>query len=259
MPKPPLNAEQASIVKEKVVSLNRPIDELIGILAPVAEFDAAGDSSRTAMGCGAAVALLLGVILMFVDVIPFHFFVGFGLIAAGIVMIVAWTRKQSQDISDNLRKVAVPFLVALREDFGSEPIALKLDLRPPMSPVKQQSKEKVDKVTTTIYTDSWMSGDGFLHDGSRLRWSVVETIIERSRWKRGSSGKQKLKTKKKKRVEIDVDLTLRAKTYGVEGDAKKQTLHGEAKLKRDTIDPIPPDEIINVIAGLYAQAQPAAS
>jgi len=98
-----------------------------------------------------------------------------------------------------------------------------------------------------------MSGEGLLHDGSRLRWNVVETIVEKSYWKRGSSGKSKLKTKRKKRVEIEADLTLKAKTYG-----EKQTLHGEAKLKHDTIDPIAPDEIIDVIAGLYKQAaQPA--
>ena len=254
MPKPPLNADQANIVQQKVVSLNRPIDELIAILGPVAQYDAAGDKSRTSLGCGAAAAMIAGLILLFVDVVPFHFFVGAGVIAVGVVMIVVVSKKKSEDLSDNLRQCAVPFLVALREDFGDEPIALKLDLRPPMGKDKQVSKEKVDKVTLTTYSDPWMSGEGVLHDGSRLRWNVVETILEKSYWKRGSSGKSKLKTKKKKRVEIEADLTLKAKTYG-----EKQSLHNEAKLKRDTIDPIPPDEIINVIAKIYAQAQPAAS
>jgi len=259
MPKPPLNAEQARVVQEKIVTLNLPIDELIGTLAPVAQFDAAGDSSRTKLGCAAAVAFLVGLIVTFVDVVPFHVVIGIGLIAVGVVLVVVTSRRKAEDLSDNLRQCAVPFLVALREDFGSEPIEVKLDLRPPTISEKQMSKEKVDKVTTTIYSDPWMSGDGVLHDGSRLRWNVVETIIEKSYWKRGRSGKQKLKNKKKKRVEIEIDLTLRAKTYGVAGDEKKQTLHAEAKLKRDTLDPIPPDEIINVIAKLYAQAQPAAS
>jgi hypothetical protein len=252
MPKPPLNAEQANIVRQKQVSLHRPIDDLIGILGPVAQYDAAGDSSRKTLGCTAAAAIVLGGIGLFLYV-----WVGLGLIAIGVVLLVVWNRKKAEDISDNLRQCAVPLLVALREDFGSDPVEIKLDLRPPTSAEKQTSKEKVNKVTTTIYTDPWMSGDGLLHDGSRLRWNVVETIVEKSYWKRGSSGKQKLKTKKKKRVEIEVDLTLRAKTYGVEGDAKKQTMHGEAKRKFATIDPIAPDEIINVIAALYKQAQPA--
>ena len=249
MPKPPLNAEQANIVRQKQVSLHRPVDDLIGILGPVAQYDAAGDSSRKTLGCAAVAAIVLGGIGLFLYV-----WVGLGLIIIGAVLLVVWNRKKAEDISDNLRQCAVPLLVALREDFGSDPVEIKLDLRPPMAKEKQTSKEKVNKVTITIYTDPWMSGDGLLHDGSRLRWSVAETIVEKSYWKRGSSGKQKLKTKRKKRVEIEADLTLKAKTYG-----EKQTLHGEVKLKRDGIDSIPCDAIINVIADLYKQAQPAAS
>jgi hypothetical protein len=249
MPKPPLNAEQTNLVRQKQVSLNRPIDELLGILAPVAQWDAAGDDSRRTFGCAAAAACVIGVAALFVSV-----WIGIPLIAIGVVLIVVWNRKKAEDLSDNLRRCAVPLLVALREDFGSDPVEIKLDLRAPMSPAKQTDKTKEGRTTITTYTDPWMSGEGVLHDGSRLRWNVVETIVEKSYWKKGSSGKSKLKTKRKKRVEIDVDLTLKAKTYG-----EKQTLHGEAKLKRDTIDPIPPDEIINVIAGIYQQLQPAAT
>jgi hypothetical protein len=250
MPKPPLNAEQARIIQMKEVSLSHPIDELLGVLTPVAQWDAAGDSSRKTLGCTGGALLAAAVLLLFV-----HAFVTAAiLIVVAIVLLIVWNRKQAGDISDNLRLCAVPMLVALREDFGSEPIELKLDLRPPMSPAKQTSKQKVDKVTTTIYSDPWMYGEGVLHDGSRLRWNVSETIVEKSYWKRTSAGKSKLKTKRKKRVEIEADLTLKAKTYG-----EKQTLHGETKLKRDTIDPIPCDEIINVIADLYKKAQPAAS
>jgi hypothetical protein len=252
-----LDPEQARVVQTKQVSLNRPVTELIGILTPVAQYDAAGDSSRKSLGCGGAALIVLGILALIVNTIPFHIPIALGLLAAGGAMAFVAMRKRSEDLSDNLRLCAVPFLVALREDFGAEPVELKLDLRPPLSKEKQTGKEKVDKVTTTTYVDPWMSGDGVLADGSRLRWSVVDTIIERSYWKRGSSGKQKLKTKRKKRVEIDVDLTLRAKTYNVAGEEKKQTLYAEAKVKRDTIDPIPPAEIINVIAGLYAQAAPA--
>jgi len=249
MPKPPLNSEQTNIVRQKQVSLHRPAGDLIAILQPVAQWDLAGDSSRTKLGCFAGIAVVLAFAAAFINTIPFHFVLAAALLVLGFVLIFVWNRKKSEDLSDNLRGCAVPFLVALREDFGSDPVEIKLDLRPPLSKEKQTSKQKVDKVTTTIYSDPWMSGEGLLHDGSRLRWNVVETIIEKSYWKRGSSGKSKLKTKRKKRVEIEADLTLKAKTYG-----EKQTLHGEAKLKRDKLDPIPPDEIINVIAGLYKQA-----
>lgn len=249
MPKPPLNAEQARIIQMKEVSLNRPIDELLGILGPVAQWDAAGDSTRKTLGCAGGAALVAGIFGLFV-----YWPLGLGLIVIAAVLLFVWNRKGSEDISDNLRRCAVPLLAALREDFGGEPVELKLDLRPPMSPAKQASVEKVNKVTITTYNDAWMYGEGILHDGSRIRWNVNETIVEKKYWKKGSSGKSKLKTKQKKRVEIEADLTLRAKTYG-----EKQTLHGEAKLKRDGIDPIPCDAIINVIADLYKQAQPAAT
>jgi len=249
MPKPPLNSEQANVVREKQVSLHHPIDELLAILGPVAQYDAASDTSRRNLGCTAAAAIVFGVVCLF-----FVWWLGIPLIILGVVLLLVWSKKKNEDLSDNLRKCAVPLLVALREDFSGDAIALELDLRPPMSPLKQTSKEKVQKTTITTYSDPWMSGEGVLHDGSRLRWSVVETIIEKSYWKRGSSGKSKLKTKRKKHVEIEADLTLKAKNYG-----EKQTLHGAQKVKRDTVDPIPPDVIINVIADLYRQAQPAAA
>lgn len=249
MPKPPLNSEQTNVVREKQVSLHRPINDLLEILGPVAQYDAAGDTSRRNFGCTGAAAIVLGVVGLFA-----FWPAGVALIAAGIVLLIVWNKKKAEDISDNLRKCAVPLLVALREDFGGDPIGLKLDLRPPMSPAKQTSKEKVQKTTITTYSDPWMSGEGVLHDGSRLRWSVVETIIEKSYWKRGSSGKSKLKTKRKKHIEIEADLTLKAKNYG-----EKQTLHGAAKVKCDGVDPITPDVIIDVIADLYKQAQPAAA
>jgi hypothetical protein len=249
MSKPTLTAEQQQLVQQKEFSLNRPIDELIGILGPIAQWDAAGDTSRRNLGCTGAAALVLGIAGLF--------FVGWysiALIAAGIVLLVMWNKKKAEDISDNLRKCALPMLVALREDFGDEPVELKLDLRPPLSPAKQAGVEKVNKVTLTTYNDAWMYGEGILQDGCRLRWNVNETIVEKKYWKRGSSGKSKLKTKTKKRVEIEADLTLKAKTYG-----EKQTLHGEVKVKRAGIDPITPDDVISVIADLYAKAQPAAS
>src|SRR6266568_6470193 len=150
MPKPPLNSEQTNIVRQKQVSLHRPVNDLIGILIPVAQYDAAGDSSRKMLGCMGPALIVVSLLVLFANTIPFHVAIGLGLLAAGVVVIVVWNRKKSEDISDNLRKCAVPLLVALREDFGSEAVELKLDLRPPMSPAKQTSKEKVNRVTTTI-------------------------------------------------------------------------------------------------------------
>lgn len=257
MSNPPLNAEQQQIVMNKQVRLQKPIGELIDVLKPIAEFDVVGGRMRTRYGCSAAFLFVAGCVLLIVNMVTVTVVLALVMFAGGAALTVLATRAIRDDVSDNLSKCAVPLLVALREDFGPEPVQLTLDLRLPMSQQKRTGSAKVDNVTTTTYTDAWMSGEGILADGSRLRWSVVDAITERAYWKRGSSGKQKMKRKYKKRVAIDVDLTLRAKTYAVEGEEKKQTLHADAKVKHDSADPIPPDDIINVIAGLYAQVRPA--
>src|SRR3954454_1027214 len=164
MPKPPLNAEQTNIVRQKQVSLHRPIDDLLGILGPVAQWDAAGDASRRTFGCAGGGTLALGVAALFVNI-----WIGAALVVIGIVLLFVWNRKKAEDLSDNLRVCAVPLLVALREDFGADPVEVKLDLRAPMSPAKQTDKTKDGGTTITTYTDPWMSGEGVLHDGSRLR------------------------------------------------------------------------------------------
>src|ERR1051325_10931603 len=141
MPKPPLNSEQSNIVREKQVSLHQPINDLLAILGPIAQYDTAIEVSRRNVGCAAAVAIVAGVVMLF-----FVWWIGIPLLAAGVVLLIVWNKKKAEDISDNLRKCAVPLLVALREDFSGDPIELKLDLRPPMSAEKQTSKGNPDLV-----------------------------------------------------------------------------------------------------------------
>src|ERR1051325_10719160 len=145
MPKPPLNSEQSNIVREKQVSLHQPINDLLAILRPIAQYDTAIEVSRRNVCCAAAVAIVAGVVMCF-----FRCWTVIQLLAAGGVLLIVWNKKKAEDISDNLRKCAVPLLVALREDFSGDPIELKLDLRPPMSAEKQPSKGKAAKVTTPI-------------------------------------------------------------------------------------------------------------
>jgi hypothetical protein len=256
----PLNAEQLQIVQAKEVTLTRPVNDLIALLTPIAAADAAGDKARQRNGCLCALAFVIGVILIFVNTVPFHFILSALFILGGVALIFVIRKEKAEDISNNLAKCAVPLLVALRDDFGSEPVELKLDLRSPTAPEKKVGEQKVDKKTITHFNDPWFSCDGVLADGSRLRCSVVDTIIQSRYWKKTSSGKQKLKTKSKTKADIDVELTLRTKTYST-GEAaageKKTTLSASVKNKRAGADPLPPGVIIDVIAGLYSQVRPA--
>jgi hypothetical protein len=256
-----LTAEQKSIVANKTVSLNRPIDEVLALLTPIAQADAAGDKLRTTLGCLTPVAFIIAAILAFADVVPFHWIMAVLFALAGVALVFEYRRRKQEDVSDNLRKTAVPLLLALRDDFSGEPLHLTLDLRPSVTPEKMVGKpQKVDGKTLTTFNDAWISCEGVLADGSRLRWSVVETITMAKYWKRSSSGKQKLKTKTKKKADIDVELTLRTKTYDVgsaDAGEKKARLTTSSKVKRQDADPLPPYLIIDAIAELYSQVGPA--
>ena len=265
MPKPPLNAEQMAIIRDKQVKLNRPASELIALLAPLAKWDAGAGKTRARFGCGGAVFVAAAVGLFIAGIKT-------GAVACtvlGIVLIVVWARKRKEDISDNLRATAIPFLAALREDFGSDPVALTLDLRLPTSAEKKtdtrQEGSGLRKTSYTTYVDPWMSGEGTLTDGTRLEWTVVDTYVERKRWKKGASGKYKQKTKTKKKTDVDVTVTLKAKRYDVGAVDRAEVKRGEnknvvrvsQKVARVGADPVPADVILEVIAGVFRDLRPA--
>jgi len=271
MQKPQLTDEQMGIVREKQVKLNRPLAETIAFLAPLAKWDAAAGTARSRIGCGAALVLVAAIVSL---VLAGNFGKLLGVFAVlllilGIGLIVLWSKKKKEDLSDNLRVTAIPFLAALREDFGAEPVALNLDLRLPLSKEKQTGVQSngsgLRKDVLTTYVDPWMSGEGLLTDGSRLQWSVVDTYHERKRWKKGSSGKYKQKTKTKKKTEVDVTVTLKMKRYDVGSFDAADVKHGENKnvvrishkIARADALPTPHDEILKAIAGIFRELRPA--
>jgi hypothetical protein len=166
------------------------------------------------------------------------------------------------DLSDNLRVCVLPMLYVFREDVEpGEPMELTLDLRKPMAREKLVREEKPrERLTETYYSDPWMSADAVLVDGSRLRWSVVDTLRHRSVTKKGRSGKWKTKTKLSKKCAVDVELTVRNKSYEVSGGEageKKTTLTASKKMKHDGAGPVDPKDIIEVITDLFKRVSPA--
>lgn len=257
MSQPPLNDEQKGILQQKTVSLNRPIDDLIALLAPIAKADATGDKRRVTLGCTAALAFVASVFAaMLIPKIGVAVFVP--LFITGVVLIVLFRRSKKEDISDNLRVTALPMLVALRDDFSKDPVSLKLDLRSPTAKEKKTNEQKgtgMMKTVESFYVDPWLTCEATLADGSRLQWSVVDHIRERKRWKKSTSGKYKQKTKLKKKVDVDAELRPNKKTYAAAGDDKKLTV--SKKIERTDGDPVPPGVILSVLTELYAQVQPA--
>lgn len=263
-----LNAEQKGILRDKRLELNRPIDELLSLLRPLAACDAMVDKSRTRLGCMFGVAIVVTIVLAF----------AVGAIAAAVMLAVTlalgffyfWMRKI--DVSNNFRQFALPVLTVFKEDIdAAHPVRLQLDLASPTVASKKQGEKPpykagaYHKVIESTYLDSWMSVEALLVDGTKLSWSVSDSIRERKKTKRNARGKYKTKTKYTKKTSLEVTLRLRKKTYDVTApadaeitsDAKRNVVVMERELRSDSLEPTDPRALIDLVAGVYRQARPA--
>jgi len=260
-----LSDEQKKIIKEKQLKLRKPVDETIALLQPIV--DTAKMSKGFGPGCVMALAILAGIgglIYGSNENWPGSKMLTLVLICGAIFVVSLILRLMTPkiDLSDNLRACVMPMLYIFREDVEpGEPMELTLDLRKPMIKEKLVREEKPrDRLTEKFYNDPWMSADAVLVDGSRLRWSVVDTLRYRSVTKKGRSGKWKTKVKLSKKCAVDVELTVRNKAYEVSGGEageKKTTLTASKKMKHDGAGPVDPKDIIEVITDLFKRVSPA--
>ncbi|HVR37466.1 MAG TPA: hypothetical protein VMU84_00100 [Thermoanaerobaculia bacterium] len=269
-----LSPEQKQIIATKTIDLNRKPDELIQLLTPLAGYDRVVDKLRTPMGCTGA--------FLVVACIPLFFLFSssgwewmFGLIflavlAIAILALTTWNWTKKVDLSDNLRGTALPILNIFREDFArDEPVHLHLDLRPPTHVEKKTSESEpykhgaYYKIIDCMYADPWMSGEAVLHDGTALKWSVVDSIRERKKTKRNPRGKIKSKTKYTKKTEIEVQLGMRTKTYAVTAPNDAEVKSGEKKnvitmsrrMRSADLNPIKPTAFVDLVAAVYKNAR----
>lgn len=270
-----LDAEQKRIIDEKTVDLNRPPEEILKMLKPIAACDMLGDKVRSKFGCSLALAIVLtiGFVIAWlasgqiVFVVPAVIALG-----AAIWCGKVWSFTKQIDLSNNLRQFMLPVMAVFREDFAQgQPVHVKLDLRPPTADPKKTGESApykhgvYYKVIDTTYVDSWMSAEGTLSDGSKLSWSITDYIRERKKTKRNPRGKIKSKTKYSKKSYIDVELGLKKKLYevapppGAEIDegAKRHSVRVARTVRSDSIDPIDPRALIDLVAEIYRNARPA--
>jgi len=262
-----LSEEQRQIIEQKQVRLVRPIDEMIGLLKPIADMD-----KLVTSGCAAGCTMFLVVAAAVGSQIAAEWLNLPGWVkpvlllifaALFVFMLVMYLKTRKIDVSDNLRGAALPMLYVLRDDFDPrEAMELTLDLRQPMAKEKLLREVKPrERLTETFYNDAWMSAEGVLVDGSKLRWSVADVIRHRSVTKKTSRGKWKTKTKDSKKCNVDAELTVRNKAYEVTGEAeageKKTTLTVSRTIKIAGVAATDPKIILEVIAELYQRVQPA--
>ena len=268
-----LSAEQKQILVDKRIDANRSVDELLALMKPLAACDTMADKVRTKLGCSFALAILLTIVGFFVLINVAGFTVG--VILALVLLAVAialgffyfWTKKI--DVSNNFRQFAVPVLSVFREDIdATKPVHIQLDLSSPTDKSKLQSESApyasgvYHKVIDSMYRDPWMSAEAVLVDGSKLSWSVTDSIRERKKTKRNPRGKYKTKTKYSKKTNLEVTLKMRKKTYDVAApaeaeltaDEKHSTVKVERQVQSASLDPVVPRALIDLIADVYRNA-----
>ena len=271
-----LDPEQKEILRSKQVKLNRPVDEVLKLLRPLAACDALADQARTRLGCSLAVSIVLAIVggIFFLSTSnDFPKSITIPIIAAILLIAIAlgyfwnWTRRI--DVSNNCRQFVVPILTVFREDFdATQPMQLRLDLSPPMDPSKKRSQSDPEaqgayyKVIESVYVDPWMSAEAMLVDGTKLSWEITDTIRSRRKTKRTARGKIKTKTKNKKKTDLDVTLSLRAKEYEIAGDdvekrGKRNVVQVQHTIHSESLDPIDPRVMIDMVAEVYRRATPA--
>jgi hypothetical protein len=272
-----LGAEQKRILREKKVELDRPIDEILDLLKPLAACDKLADKSRTKMGCsfafGIVAIIALAIVLTNAGWSAVTFLIFAIALAAVIVVATLYFFMRSIDLSNNFREFALPVLTIFREDFDdARPVYLRLNLDPPTAPGKKRGESTpykqgvYHKIIDTTYVDPWMSTTAVLVDGTKLSWSVTDEVRERTKTKRTPRGKYKTKTKYLKKTDIQVEVGLRKKSYEVTVDMpgrlvtsgmKRNRVRQKREFRTDSLEPLSPRVLIDAVAGVYRNTRKA--
>jgi hypothetical protein len=266
-----MTPEQHQIAAAKRLGVNRPVDEVLGLVRALLDFDTAMAGKRKKAGCAIPIAILVTIAgFITAGMWKFGLVVPILGIAGVVAAIVLFVRFKSQDLSDNLRTAAVPFLAVVREDMNpGDSLHVNIDLRPyAIAEKKKKESEPYKKgayykIVDRLYVDPWFDGSSVLADGTKVRWNVIEHVLEHHKTKRTARGKIKSKTKIKRKTVAVVTLAFPTKHYAVneadERDEKRATMTLARKLK--TTDATSPAfaMLIDLIADGYKRAHVARS
>ncbi len=272
-----LDSQQKAFLKQKRILSDRNLEDWIGFLSGIVEFDRQGDKLRLALiwlgaglfPAGIALAIATGS--------------GQTLLAAwalGAVILIFWMRLRGINIPDKVDGFILPWLVLLREDIARDAsLTLKMDLRGNMA-----AGNKVDELSgkrddagwrVQVFRDEWFHGQTTLADGAKLQWDISDLLRQRKRSKTNARGKTKWKTKYKLQRTYDIHLAVRGKDYEIKsttpassdfrtdvktGDRKSvvRVRTGSVETKPDTT----PDlvDLVKAVSQAYGQvARPAST
>ena len=265
-----MTAEQLRIAQTKRLDVNRPANEVLELMRGLAQFDAYTAARRKKAGCSIPLAILAAIASFVVSGLTFGavktamLVLGALCAAAAVAAIVLYRRLRAQDLSDNLTLTAAPFIALLSEDIrAGDPLHVDIDLRPWAIPEKKKKESEpykkgpYYKVIDRLYVDPWFSGSAVLADGTKLRWRVVDHMLEKTGNKRNPRGKIKQKTKVKRKTVAVVTLAFPTKEYAVqdaadvERDGKRATMTLARKHKSAGEEAAALDLLVDIIADGY--------
>ncbi len=274
-----LSPAQRALLNAKRVEGDFTPVELLELLRPLAEFDGMNDRAR-GKTIWIAVLLVIGAILTGVFSDALSTAIVIVLLASMLVPMLALIAVEVQlnrlDVSNNLRRIALPFLAVLREDMTRDtPLQTRIDLTPAISKGKKQHsgapyQRGPYKVVDTLFRDPWFGGNARLADGSRLRWEVVDDVTISRRTKRNPRGKTKTKLRHFKRTALHATVGLPHANYSVgeipgsvdtrvatHGDERRTAVKMSRTLKARDNEPFDVGELIDLVSTAYRQVAPA--
>jgi hypothetical protein len=271
-----MTPEEQQIAATKRLGVNRPVGEVLALLRALLDFDATMAAKRKKAGCSIPIAIVVAIGAFLASGFSFGLLAKIALavsllaVAGAVAAIVLFVRFKGMDLSDNLRVAAVPFLVVLAEDMnGNDPLHVNIDLRPYALEEKKKSesapykKGVYYKVIDRLYVDPWFNGSAGLADGTKVRWSVTEHIVEHHKTKKTSRGKIKSKTKISRKTVAAVTLAFATKEYAVSADAeageKRATMTLARKTKTSDASSPAFDTLVDLIAEGYRKVRVAKS
>ncbi|QBB71207.1 hypothetical protein ELE36_13060 [Pseudolysobacter antarcticus] len=255
---------------------------LLEQMRALAEFDRKNVLTRSQLRKWKWLAIVLGIVVLFISPLPFVLRVCIFVAAiAAVIYLSMIIRRLSQfAISENFSQVALPFIAILKQDMqAAQTLSIRLDLTPAIVSKKCTGTSKpyergaYKKIVDTTYRDPWFDGSARLADDAILRWRLLDTICESKRSKRSSSGKTKTKLRHYKRSLVAIGLSLPNKFYGVNAAADRSSQKATSKItvhqgdkrsdvklvrkfKAKSLQPLDPRALIDMISEAYKRATP---
>jgi hypothetical protein len=273
-----MTAEQLRVAQTKRLEVNRPANQILDLMRGLINFDAAMAAKRKKAGCSIPLGFVLAIGLFFGSGFTFGWMktvmlaLGGFCVVAAVVCIFLYVKLRREDLSDNLTTTAAPFIALLREDMNpGDPLHVDIDLRSwEVAEKKKKESEpykrgSYHKIIDRLYVDPWFSGNATLADGTKLRWKVVDHLLQKKASKRNARGKIKTKTKVKRKTVAVVTLAFPTKAYAVkdasdvERDAKRATMTLARKKKSAGEESAALDMLVDLIADGYRRVNLARS